>query len=131
MITKLKNFKKINENRDPGPKYGRVIPRDLFNESKLLKCMGQLCLMIHENRIPVEMTADHDGSPFQISLLFDGSLTVTNVHVSIKGTRCTFKTTYNSKSNYPMFVALGYDEYPVFNDKGEFDEEFIEFCNNL
>lgn len=57
--------------------YGRVIPRDLFNEAKLLKCMGQLCLRIHNNdNLPAKMSADHDGSPFKIDLMDEGSLTI-------------------------------------------------------
>ena len=35
--------------------YTRETPRDLFNESKLLKCLGQLSLIIHN-------TVDSDGN---------------------------------------------------------------------
>ncbi len=44
--------------------YTRVIPRDLFNEAKLLKCIGRLVLLIHDgdhNNISFE----HDGEPFE------------------------------------------------------------------
>ena len=30
--------------------YRRVLPRDLFNEAKLLKCLGQLALIIHDGQ---------------------------------------------------------------------------------
>ena len=130
MIANFNNFKSLNESS--GSNYSRVIPRDLFNESKLLKCIGHLCLLIHNGEtLPVEMNFEHNGEPFEIALLNDGSLTISNVRITIKNVECVFKTTYNSKSNYPLTVALVYDEYPVFNDQGQFDEEFIEFCNSL
>ena len=128
MISNFNNFKKINESRT---EYTRVIPRDLFNEAKLLKCIGRLCLLIHDNNVPVEMKAHNDGEPFNIEMLSEGSLTISNVDISIKGNTYVFKTTYNSKSNYPLYVVNEYDEYPVFDDNGQFDPEFIEFCNSL
>lgn len=109
--------------------YQRVIPRDLFNESKLLKCMGRLCLLIHDRMIPFVGRVDHDGSPFVIGLIDDGSLTVTNVKVKVNGKYYRFKTTYNSKSNYPFFLETeDYEDILVFNESGDFDHEFIEFC---
>lgn len=50
--------------------YIRVIPRDFFNESKLLKCMGQLSLKILDCQLPkgIEMYIEGDGQPFQIGL---------------------------------------------------------------
>lgn len=133
MTYMIANFKKFNNiNESVGSNYDRVIPRDLFNEAKLLKCIGQLCLLIHDREnTPTEMSFEHNGEPFEIELLPEGSLTITNIKITIKEIECIFKTTYNSKSNYPLIVAHGYDEYPVFNDLGQFDEEFIEFCNNL
>lgn len=37
--------------------YRRVLPRDLFNEAKLLKCLGQLSLMIHDGKC--ELRVEH------------------------------------------------------------------------
>lgn len=37
---------------DFDPEYQRVIPRDLFNEAKLLKCLGRLSLFIHDGKSP-------------------------------------------------------------------------------
>jgi hypothetical protein len=108
--------------------YIRVIPRDLFNEAKLLKCMGQLCLLIHDRLTPVEMSFNEPEEPFEIALMDEGALTITNLHVKIKGKVFLFKTTYNSKSNYPLYLEYDYCDYPVFTEKGDFDEEFIEFC---
>jgi hypothetical protein len=56
--------------------YNRVIPRDLFNESKLLKCFGQLALLMHDGVIPGSIV--FDGNQPEIGLLLDGSLTLIN-----------------------------------------------------
>lgn len=111
--------------------YIRVIPRDLFNEAKLLKCLGQLCLNIHNGTIPCKITVEENGSPFDIRLLDEGALIIDNLTFKIKGIRCYFKTTYNSKSNYPLHCEHNDCEYLVFDEQGNFDEEFIQFCKTI
>lgn len=108
--------------------YTRVIPRDFFNEAKLLKCMGQLALKVHDELIPnnIDIKVKHDGTPFNIFLLKGGSLMIINVFVIINGEYVKMKTTYNSKSNYPLFCELDDEETLVFTEEGEFTEEFIE-----
>ena len=113
-------------------KYIRVIPRDLFNEAKLLKCIGRLCLLIHDNEnMPFCAKLHHNGEPFDIILLEEGALTISNLKIEINGNFITFQTTYNSKRTYPLEAALGYERSPVFDDNGEFDEEFIEFLATI
>ncbi len=122
------NFQ-LNESRE---NYARVIPRDLFNEAKLLKCIGRLCLLIHQNDVPVEMTSENDGEAFKIVQLVDGSLCISNVDICIKGQSHTFATSYNSKANYPLVVITQDDaEYEVFDDNGAYSQEFIDYCQNL
>lgn len=111
--------------------YQRVIPRDLFNEAKLLKCIGQLCLHIHDGLTPVKMSIEETGEPFEIGLLEDGFLCILNLNISIKDKVFTFKTTYNSKSNYPLYVEHDYCDYDVFDEKGKFTQTFIDFCNSI
>lgn len=38
--------------------YQRVLPRDLFNEAALLKCLGKVALWIHEGMLPL-LTVEH------------------------------------------------------------------------
>lgn len=122
----------INTEYTPNIKYTRVCPRDLFNEAKLLKCMGRLCLLILDQLTPVEMTNSDNGEPFKIGLLEEGALTITNLHIKIKGKHFLFKTTYNSKSNYPLYLQTDkYDDYLVFDESGNFEEDFISFCKSL
>lgn len=111
--------------------YCRVIPRDFFNEAKLLKCMGQLALKILDRQTPCEISIKESGKPFEVALLDEGSLTVINYPVTVKGIILTFKTTYNSKGAFPFYCEYDYTDYTVFDDNGNFDDEFINFCNWL
>jgi hypothetical protein len=111
--------------------YGRVLPRDLFNESKLLKCFGLLTVRIHDAMAPKGLEFEHDASPFDIALTDDGSLTITNIQLTLNGHYLFFKTTYNSKSNFPFFLEHDDCEYLVFDEQGEFTEEFQDMCVQL
>lgn len=109
--------------------YSRVIPRDFFNEAKLLKCLGQLSLAILDGKMPAGITVviEETGEPFQIELLREGCLYVANYETFINGQPTTFKTIYNAKSNYPLYCTStdSEEEIEVFTDAGEFTEEFI------
>lgn len=109
--------------------YQRVLPRDLFNEAKLLKCIGRLVLSIHDGMGVNGMQFEHDGSHFQIELQSDGSLFIYNIRFSINGKLLFFKTIYNSKANYPLYLDYENVDYEVFNEDGEYTEEFINLCN--
>jgi hypothetical protein len=110
--------------------YQRVLPGDLFNEAKLLKCMGRLCLLIHDNMAPEGLTFDEVEENFQIAFLDSGALTITNLEIEVHGMRRWFQTTYNSKANYPLYVNFDDVETLVFDEAGEFTPEFIEFCKD-
>lgn len=111
--------------------YKRVLPRDLFNEAKLLKCAGHLCLAILQDEPPSKMSHNEMKGPFKIELLPEGSLFISNLHFILNGKEFLFKTTYNSKSNYPFYMEFEYCDYLVFDENGDFDKEFIEICENL
>lgn len=107
--------------------YTRIIPRDFFNEAKLLKCMGVLALKILDAQLPEGITIEieESGEPFNIMLTDCGSLLVDNYPITVNGEPYTFKTTYNSKSNFPFFCDVDGEDVQVFNEDGNFDEEFI------
>jgi hypothetical protein len=112
--------------------YNRVIPRDLFNEAKLFKCIGRLVLLIHDGKTINGMTFTHDGTPFVVGQYDeDGSLTIINIHFKVKRQKLQFKTTYNSKNNYPLYLYYDYVDYQVFDESGEYTEEFTNFINSL
>jgi hypothetical protein len=115
--------------------YMRVTPRDLFNEAKLLKCMGQLSLKILDCATPCNILLKDTGNPFKIALMDDGFLTITNIKVKIQVKKNiyypVFRSLYNSKSNYPLFCTHENCDHRVFDESGEFDQEFLEFIKTL
>ncbi len=115
--------------------YKRVIPRDLFNESKLLKCIGRLSLLIHDFKIPCKMGLGGpamNGEPFKIALMDDNNLTISNLEISINKKLHIFKTTYNNKDNYPLFCqTFDYSEILVFDESGEFTQDFINYVKSI
>lgn len=112
-------------------KYERVIPRDFFNEAKLLKCMGMLSLKILDCQLPegISIKIEESGEPFKIKLSEEGNLFVSNYEVFINDRPVMVSTTYNSKSNYPFHCMVDYCETPIFDESGEFTEEFIQTFN--
>jgi hypothetical protein len=104
--------------------YYRVIPRDFFNESKLLKCFGLLALK-HLDGMAHGLEIEHDGSPFEIQQDDDGNLFINNVKTEINGDHVVFYTRYNRKDTYPFYcVDKDGTEIEVFTEQGEFTEDF-------
>lgn len=112
----------------------RVIPRDCFNEAKLLKCIGHLYIVGERSKnYGIEIDIEHNGQPFEVELTKDGSLWLKNVFVFINRSMVLMKTTYNSKANYPLFCAVSHEdevqELRVFDEDGQLSEEFLKFFN--
>lgn len=121
--------------------YTRVLPRDLFNEAKLLKCMGRLSLLIEDELVRWPLTLEH--RPFTHGSLFyrgfvveqdssDGSIFVTNLTLALGGTKIRVKSALNSKAPYPLVYEderLGVG--CVFNDDGSLAEEFAAYLDRL
>jgi hypothetical protein len=102
--------------------YRRVIPRDLFNEAKLLKCIGKMSVLIHDERIPnLNITHENESKGFIIAQDHDGSIYVDNVFFfDNNGTPVYFHTPLNSKENWPLIMLYKEEEYFPFNDNGEY-----------
>lgn len=114
--------------------YKRVIPRDLFNEAKLLKCLGQLSLLIHDGKAPAGLTATHNGDEFRISQnSSDGSLMVTSeLDFYAGGYRLILSTPLNSRRPYPLTcLHPAADEVEVFQDDGSLSVDFAKLVETL
>ncbi len=116
--------------------YQRVIPRDLFNESKLLKCLGQLAVMIHDGRllgVTVEIIEEYEYPGFRINQnqssgrLFCDSLRFE----TSKGQGLYFSLPYNSRDPYPLILDGPDDDVYVFDDAGNLTQVFIAFIEGL
>lgn len=116
--------------------YTRVIPRDLFNESKLLKCLGQLALLVHEGKVP-NVTVKNTGRFFEIYQRYsDGGLEVINgIDFKLGSKFLELYTVYNSKENYPLLCGYvddsGCVEVSVFHEDGTLTSEFCEYLKGL
>lgn len=114
--------------------YERVIPRDAFNEAKLLKCIGQLALKILDKKVPegLKIEIEESGEPFDIRQDdSDGSISVINYTVIVNDRCPRFYTPLNSLGAYPLKCTIDEEIYDVFNDAGEFTDEFINLKNIL
>jgi hypothetical protein len=112
--------------------YNRVLPRDLFNEAKLLKCLGQLALKIHDCKAQNTEIMHTPDEGFEIGQRdHDGGLTVTNMEIIIHRRRVDFFTSYNCRDNYPLYVEYEDEEARVFDENGHFSDDYIHFCKEL
>ena len=112
--------------------YYRVIPRDLFNEAKLLKCLGRIALLVHDEQQPGGIMIGYDGMGFNVHQdESDGGLFCSNFRVSIHGHYVHLSTQYNSKANYPLWCAYEDDDVRVFDEDGNWDPEFVEMVQRL
>lgn len=104
--------------------YKRVLPRDLFNEAKLLKCVGKLTLMIEDGLLP-DWHYHYDGDPFNIVQdPNDGSISVANISFWCKAKSLNMVhicTPLNSKYNWPAMMRTSEDEeYFIFSEEGKY-----------
>lgn len=116
-------------------KYYRVEPRDLFNEAKLLNCLGLLSVKILDGEVPQEcnlrMEEDTDGSPYNIQLHEAGYLYLANRTFYCGQLILFLCTTYNSRERYPLILLNNDVEIRVFTEDGEFTSKFKNVLENL
>ena len=94
--------------------YKRVLPRDAFNEAKLLKCVGKLTLMIEDGQLPV-WCYHYDGDAFNIVQDdSDGSISVANITFWRNKRQVHVFTPLNDKSLWPALVRDGSDDYYLY-----------------
>lgn len=116
--------------------YIREIPRDLFNEANLLKCYGQIWLNLEKlPRAPAALQkAGKSSDEFVIVQdSSDGSTWILNVHLVVRGDRCTLRRPLNSREPWPLYLTIpGTEtEIDVFNRDGSFSPDMREFLERL
>jgi hypothetical protein len=106
----------------------RVIPRDLFNEANLLKCLGKFWIET-ERFQPERIIIEHDTDPFDVQQNEDsGSIYVSNILITIRGKRYNASRPLNSRSPWPLYLenADGTGEtIAVFTDDGKLTAEML------
>ena len=113
------------------PHYPRVIPRDLFNEALLLKCIGRLTLLIHDCEIR-NITFEYDDHDNGFSVTqdgYDGSIYIDNISFYLDGCyRLHFYTPMNSRNDpYPLLLDFNENIYEVFDQNGNYIIENLKY----
>lgn len=111
-------------------RYIRVLPRDLFNESSLLKCLGRLSLLIEDGMAPEGMSLEHSGLlGFEIDQdPGSGDIYCRNLLLVAKGGRALVWRSLNSRGKWPVHI-IGEEEIEIFNEEGNFTPEFLAWAN--
>lgn len=114
--------------------YMRVIPRDLFNESNLLKCYGQLALLILDYKFASNPHFDEPDAqePFVIEQDEDGALFIYNLPFYVNDRLYALRRPLNSRETYPLYLSSWDWEEPisVFTVEGKFTEEMRKLLEN-
>lgn len=111
--------------------YMRVIPRDLFNEANLLKCLGQLYIKIESVGLThVAQFSEGHLSHFEIAQdPSDGSIYVANLQFLVRDRNWHLSRPLNSREPWPLYASRGDDVVPVFDDDGTLSIEMIRLLN--
>jgi hypothetical protein len=111
--------------------YIRAIPRDLFNEANLLKCLGQLYIQLELKAGAREWGLQHTGDRFEIEQDdSDGSLAVANFWLTFENKVWFFYRPLNSREPYPLYTDHNDTAIAVFDHHGTLTEEFLKLIRN-
>lgn len=112
----------------------RVLPRDLFNDGKLITSVGFLVMDIHDGKLP-GLNFEFDGEPFDVYLdPYNSELMIYNIRFrSNRAGRVHIYTTNNSKEALPLQYRIAGDfdrsDY-VWVSTGVYNPDFLrEVCN--
>lgn len=109
------------------PSYMRVIPRDLFNEASLLKCIGHLYIAI-DGLEGVALV--HDGGEVFFDVRqnpSDGSIFVSNIQLVVRGHIYRLSRPLNSRQPWPLYVDVADETLEVFDVVGHLSEDMDDF----
>lgn len=120
--------------------YSRVMPRDLFNEAKLLKCLGHVMLAHVNDQLP-QLQVLHDTDEAQgwaIKMSICGHLFCSNMVFSVKAKRLYLATAANDRTCWPLLYGWSADfedmTEPVFDSPStagalvRLSENFVQLC---
>lgn len=108
--------------------YHRVIPRDLFNEASLLKCLGRLWVETERHQPLVRIL--HVGNEFRVSQNEDdGSIYTSQIIVIIDGVTYDHYRPLNSRQDWPLWLRQrddpDADDFPAFDEDGSLSPELL------
>lgn len=111
--------------------YRRVIPRDFFNEAKLLNCLGKLSVAILNGEIQATEELEEETSGFLVEQSIDGNLRLINYYIYV-GLRDEFYYPfiphYQKDARYPLYIEGEGERILVLTEDGKITPEFKKFC---
>lgn len=111
--------------------YNRAIPRDLFNEALLLKCLGRL-MICAEKSAPIKIEVHHSAPQDDFGVMqsmADGCFFSNKIYVTVNRRFMTHYTTGNAKDDpWPLYLEneTG-DPIRVFDENGNLSNEFVAY----
>jgi hypothetical protein len=111
--------------------YTRVLPRDLFNEADLLKCMARLCIFLDDTPDHVASLEDdmEAGAPFDVQQsMTSGAIYVANIPFSVSGEAYDLYRPLNSRQPWPLWCGPSHGEgeaIRVFSEEGLLSEDML------
>lgn len=110
--------------------YLREIPRDLFNEANLLKCLGKLSLIALDRGRPEILQVSLRPGHFDVRQdEADGSIYCENVHIVIRERLFDHRRPLNSREPWPLWLRPSFghpddaewlaDDFEAFDDAGD------------
>lgn len=111
--------------------YRRVLPRDLFNEADLLKCLGRLWILLDEKGIAKAGYREESADGFDIvQNEATGGIVARAVTFQIDGVVHRLERPLNSREPWPLLVSEkeddeDFDPIRVFDDDGNLSEEML------
>lgn len=112
--------------------YRRVLPRDLFNEANLLKCLGRLWIVLDDRRGHTARIVEEDVPAFDIvQNEATGGIYVRNLTFAVGGREFDLERPLNSRQPWPLYVSAAddpdFEEIAVFDDGGQLTPEMRAF----
>lgn len=110
--------------------YRRIIPRDLFNEADLLKCLGRLYIALDNLHDHKALFAEDEDGVERFVIEQDessGGIYVENLTFVIKGEPHQLYRPLNARTKWPLYVTHWRDiDERVFDGDGALTPEFLE-----
>lgn len=100
--------------------HNRVLPRDLFNEANLLKCVGKIVMAIEDGEIPW-LQYHYDGDVFNvIENPSDGSLFIGNIQFFAHRRTLQYFRPLNSREPWLLWLTFekAEDDFEIFDNSG-------------
>jgi hypothetical protein len=110
--------------------YSRVLPRDLFNEADLLKCLGRLWIKLSETQGHDAKIAEEQVDGFVVvQSEDDGSISVENLTFTVGAEQFRLWRPLNSRDAWPLWATKesneDFEEVRVFDEDGELSQEML------